>query len=70
LNSQGKLIIVVEFFQNIGKQMLETNYALNLRWLLKIALELKKYLSQKLKLEITQNVSKATTDKQVGFSIP
>ncbi len=50
--------------------MLETNYALNLRWLLKIALELKKYLSQKLKLEITQNVSKATTDKQVGFSIP
>jgi len=37
--------------------------------LLKIALELNKYLWQKLKLEKIQNVSKATTNKQVGSSI-
>jgi hypothetical protein len=38
--------------------------------LLKIALELKNYLWQKLKLEKTQNLSRATTKKQVGSSIP
>jgi hypothetical protein len=34
--------------------------------LLKIAPELKQYLWQKLKPEKTQNVSKTTTNKQVG----
>jgi hypothetical protein len=39
MNSQEKLIIVEEIFLDIGKQMLETNYTLNLRQLLKIAFE-------------------------------
>jgi hypothetical protein len=39
---------------------------MNLGQLLKIALELKIYLWQKLKLKKTHNVSKATIDKQVG----
>ncbi len=30
VNSQEKLIIVEEIFLNIGKQMLETSYTLNL----------------------------------------
>ncbi len=38
--------------------------------MLEIALELKKNLWQKLKLEKTQNVSKTTIEKQVGSSIP
>jgi hypothetical protein len=46
--------------------MLERSYNLNLGHLFKIAHELKKYLWQKLKLEKTQNVTKTTTDKQVG----
>jgi len=50
--------------------MLETNYTLNLGQLFKITLKLKKYLWQNLKLEKTQNLSKVTTNKQVGFSIP
>jgi len=37
--------------------------------LFKIAPKLKKYMWQKLKLEKTRNVSKATTNKQVGSSI-
>jgi len=37
--------------------------------LFKIVLELKIYMWQKLKLEKNQNVSKATTKKQAGFSI-
>ncbi len=31
MNSQGKLTTIEEIFLNIGKQMLETNYTLNLR---------------------------------------
>jgi phage terminase large subunit len=46
--------------------MLETSYTLNLGQLLKVALELKRYLWQKLKLEKIQNVNRATTYKQVG----
>jgi len=42
---------------------------LNLGQLFKIVLELKIYMWQKLKLEKNQNVSKATTKKQAGFSI-
>ncbi len=42
--SRGKLIIVKEIFLDIRKQMLETSYTLNLGQLVKIALELKKYL--------------------------
>jgi hypothetical protein len=38
--------------------------------LLKIAPKLKRYLWQKLKLEKTQNVSKTTIEKQVGFLVP
>jgi hypothetical protein len=41
-----------------------------LEQLFKIALELNKYLWQKLKPEKTQNLSKITTNKQVGFSMP
>jgi hypothetical protein len=44
VNSQGKLIIVEEIFLDIGKQILETSYTLNLGQLLKIAPELKRYL--------------------------
>jgi hypothetical protein len=69
-NSQGKLITVKEIFLDIGKQMLETSYTLNLRQLLKITPTLKKYLWQKLKPEKIQNVSKAATKKQVGYSVP
>ncbi len=70
MNSQRKHITVEEIFLDINKQMLETNYTLNLRQLLKIAHELKRYLWQKLKLEKTQNVSKTTIEKQVGFLVP
>jgi len=37
--------------------------------LLKIAPKLKRYLWQKVKLEKTQNVSKATINKQVDFLV-
>jgi hypothetical protein len=43
VNSQGKLIII-DIFMDIGKQMLETNYTLNLRQLLKITSKIKRYL--------------------------
>ncbi len=42
---------------------------MNLGQLFKIAPKLKRYLWQKLKLEKTQNVSRATTEKQVGSSL-
>jgi hypothetical protein len=70
MSSQGKLIIIKEIFLDKCKQMLKTSYTLNLRQLFKIALELKRYLWQKLKPEKIQNVSKATIDKQVGSLIP
>jgi hypothetical protein len=41
--------------------MLERSYILNLGQMLKIALELKIYFWQKLKLDKTQNLNKATT---------
>jgi hypothetical protein len=50
--------------------MLETSYIFNLGQLLKIALELKIYVWQQLKLKKTQNLRKVTTEKQVGFLIP
>jgi hypothetical protein len=50
--------------------MLETSYTFSLKQLLKIALELNKYFWQKLKPKKIQNVSKTTTKKQVGYSIP
>ncbi len=49
MNSQEKLITVKEIFLDISKQMLKTSYSLNLGQLLKIALELKRYLWKKLK---------------------
>jgi hypothetical protein len=51
VNSQGKLVTVKEILLDISKQMLETSYTLNLRWLLKMAPKLKRYIWQKLKLE-------------------
>ncbi len=50
--------------------MLETNYTLNLGQFFKIAFELKKYLWQKLKPKKAQNLSRTTTDKQVGSLVP
>ncbi len=50
--------------------MLETSYDLNLGQLFKITLELQRYLWQKLKLKKTQNLSRATTQKQVSSLIP
>ncbi len=49
VNSQEKLITIEEIFLNIGKQMLETNYTLNLGQFLKIAPKLKRYMWQNLK---------------------
>jgi hypothetical protein len=43
--------------------MLKTSYILNLGQLLKIALELKRYLWQKLKLEKNKNLSITTIEK-------
>jgi hypothetical protein len=43
-SSEGKLITIEEIFLDIGEQMLETSYILNLRHLLEIAHELKIYL--------------------------
>jgi hypothetical protein len=59
--------MVKEIFLDIGKQMLKTNYTLNLGKLLKIAPKLKRYHWHKLKPDKTQNPSKTTTDKQVTF---
>jgi hypothetical protein len=42
MNLQEKLITIEEKFLNIGKQMLETSYILNLGQLFKIAPKLKK----------------------------
>ncbi len=61
MNSQEKLITIKKKIQDINKQMLETSYTLNLGQLLKIALEFKMYLWQKLKPKKTQNLNKATT---------
>jgi hypothetical protein len=47
--------------------MLKPNYTLNLRQLLKIAHELKRYLWKKLKQKKTQNVSKTTSEKTSWF---
>jgi hypothetical protein len=70
VNSQEKLIIVEKIFLDIGKQMLETSYTLNLGQLFKIILGLKKYLWHKLKPKKTQNLNRATTDKQVSSLVP
>jgi hypothetical protein len=43
VNSQWKPITIEHIFLDIGKQMLETSYTLNLGQLLKIALKLKRY---------------------------
>jgi hypothetical protein len=48
--------------------MLKTSYTLNLGQLFKIALKLKKYLWQKFKKKKTHNLSRVSTNKQVGFS--
>jgi hypothetical protein len=68
MNSQRKLIIVKEFFLDISKQMLEISYILNFKQLLEIVLKLNISLA-KVETRETQNVSKTTTNKQVGYSI-
>ncbi len=70
VSSQKKLITIKQIFLDIDKQMLETRYTLILGQLLKIALELKRYLWQKLKPKKTQNLNTATTKKQVGSLVP
>ncbi len=50
--------------------MLKISYTLNLGQLLQIAPKLKKYVWQKLKPKKTQNLSKATIEKQVGSLVP
>jgi hypothetical protein len=50
--------------------MLKPSYILNLGQLPKIALELKRYIWQKLKLKKTQNWNKVTTKKQVCSLVP
>ncbi len=50
MNSYEKLITIEEIFLDISKQMLEISYTLNFGQLIKIALKLKGYLWQKLKL--------------------
>jgi hypothetical protein len=68
MNSQRKLIIVKEFFLDISKQMLEISYILNFKQLLEIVLKLNISLA-KVETRETQNISKTTTNKQVGYSI-
>jgi hypothetical protein len=53
--------MIKKIFLDIGKQMLETNYTLNLGQLIKITPKLKRYLWQKLKPKKTQNVCRTTT---------
>jgi hypothetical protein len=53
--------LVEEIFQDISKQMLETSYTLNLGQLLKMALELKRYLWEKMKLYQPSIVLEVTT---------
>jgi hypothetical protein len=50
--------------------MLETGYTLNLGQLFKIALELKRYLWQKLKPKKTQSLNITTTKKQISSLVP
>ncbi len=45
----GELKIVEDIFRNLSKQMMEQKYILDLRRLLIIALDLKRYLFQKFK---------------------
>ncbi len=66
MNSPKKLVIIEEIFLDIGKQMLEINYTLNLGQLLKITSKIKRYLQQKLYHKKTQNFSKTTTKKEVN----
>jgi hypothetical protein len=67
MNSQEKLITLEEIFLDVGKQMLETNYTLNLGKILNLAPQLNRYLWQKLKPEKTHNVSKTTTKNRLVF---
>ncbi len=46
-SSQEKLITIEQIFLDIGKQMVETSYILNLGQLFKIVLELKRYMKHK-----------------------
>jgi hypothetical protein len=53
--------LVEEILQDISRQMLETNYTLNLGQLLKMAFELKRYLWEKVKLYQPSIVLEVTT---------
>ncbi len=55
---------------DIGKQMLEISYILNLGQLLTIAPKPKRYFWQKLKAKKIRILSKTTIEKQVGSLVP
>jgi hypothetical protein len=61
--SQSKLISIEEKFQDINRQMLETSYILNLGQLLKMVLELKRYLWRRMKLNKPHNVATIVIEK-------
>ncbi len=69
LTSPNKFIFVEEIFQDINKQMLETNYTLNLEQLLKITPHLKQYVWQRLKLDKPQTNIKPMTNKTTTFVV-
>ncbi len=68
--SQSKLISIEEIFQDINRRMLETSYTVNLGQKLKMALELKRYLWQKMKLDKPHIVAKLVTQKTIPFVVP
>ncbi len=65
VDSQEKLIVKEESFQDICKQMLEISYDFILGQLLKIAPKLKSYFWQKLKADKILNLNITTINKQV-----
>jgi hypothetical protein len=67
--SPSKIIFIEEIFQDISKQMLETNYTLNLGQLIKITLDLKKYLSQKLKANKPHINTRLVNEKTTLFIV-
>jgi len=67
--SPSKIIFVEEIFQDISKQMLETNYTLNLGQLIKITIDLKKYLWQKMKTNKPDMNTKAVNEKAITFVV-
>ncbi len=61
--SQNKLILIKEIFQDINRQMLESNYTVNLGQLLKMVPKLKRYMWQKMKPNKPYSVTKIIIKK-------